>query len=251
MKTTITARRNEIARRVLQDGHISVRELADDFAVSTETIRKDLLYLEERNLIVKGHGDATLASVYQESPFYRKEGLQAAEKARIAARAVAMVPDNGVVILDSGTTVASAAPLLSLRRGMTIITDSLAAAQSLSATENHVLVVGGEIREASRSLVGTWAAGSIRSVEADIALMACDGFQRQGPGTRSYRELEVKRAMTEAAAKVILLCDSSKLSLKSLYCFGDFQDFDCLVTDDGITDEQRRCFGDLFELIVV
>lgn len=251
MKATISERRNEIARRVVKDGHISVRVLANDFGVSTETIRKDLLYLEERNLIVKGHGDATLASVYQESPFYHKEQMQMAEKVRIAERAVSLVPESGVVILDSGTTVACTAPLLSLRSGLTIITDSLAAAQTLSGSDNHVLVVGGEVRESSRALVGSWAAAAMRSVEADIALMGCDGFQRQGPGSRSYREMEVKRTMIEAAGKVALLCDSSKLSLKSLYCFGSFRDVDCLITDDGLSDEEREYYEQRFELIVV
>lgn len=250
MKTSISERRSEIARRVVKHGHISVRELADFFEVSTETIRRDLLYLEEKNVVVKGHGDATLSTVYQENPFARKEELNAEQKGRIAERAAAMVPDNGVVILDSGTTVAAAAPLLSLRTGLTIITDSLASAQSLSAVENHVLVVGGEIREPSRSLVGTWAASAIRTVEADVALMACDGFQRLGPGTRSYRELEIKRAMTNAASHVILLCDSSKFSIKSLYCFGAFQEFDCLITDEGITDEQRETFEKRIPLVI-
>lgn len=250
MKVTISERRNAIARRVVKDGHISVRELADEFGVSTETIRKDLLYLEERSLIVKGHGDATLARVYQESPFYHKVELQQEQKMRIAERAAAMVPDSGVVLLDSGTTVACAASFLALRTGLTIITNSLVAAQTLAPSENHVLVVGGEIRESSRALVGSWASSALRSVEADIAFMGCDGFQRSGPASRSYREIEVKRAMMDAASKAVLLCDSTKLQLKGLHCFGAYNAFDCLITDDGITDDQRNALGKCVNLVV-
>lgn len=251
MKASISERRSEIARRVVRDGHISVRDLADYFSVSTETIRKDLIYLEERNVVVKGHGDATLASAHLESPFYEREVKRKHEKNRIAERAVAMVPPNGVVLLDSGTTAGCAALLLSLQSGRTIVTNSLSAANSLTASDNQVLVVGGEIREGSRSLVGTWAVDSISSVRADIALMACDGFHTDGPAIRSYRELAVKQAMVCAASKAVLLCDSSKLSRTGMYRYNVFSDFDCLITDSGASEEEQRSLSSRISLVVV
>ena len=251
MKPTVTERRNEIAQRVLKDGHISVRELADHFHVSTETIRKDLLYLEEKNIVTKGHGDAILSSAYQENPFSRKANTHTLEKSRIAERAVSMIPQGGVVLLDSGSTAAKAAQMLNLRHELTIITNSLAAAQALSETDNHLLLLGGELRMQSLSMVGPWAAASIGCVQADIALMGCDGFHDSGPSIRSYRELEIKRKMVACAGEAVLLCDSSKLDQKGLYAFADFSDFSCLITDNGITEEQKQRYSEKMELIIV
>ena len=58
----ISERRKQIAQMVMEQGYISVRDLSDCFQVSTETIRKDLLDLEQKNIINKGHGDATISS---------------------------------------------------------------------------------------------------------------------------------------------------------------------------------------------
>ena len=67
-------------------GYISVRDLSDCFQVSTETIRKDLLDLEQKNIINKGHGDATISSTYQENPFDMKVYTHIESKAKMQKR---------------------------------------------------------------------------------------------------------------------------------------------------------------------
>ncbi len=49
----ISERRKQIAQMVMEQGYISVRDLSDCFQVSTETIRKDLLDLEQKILSTK------------------------------------------------------------------------------------------------------------------------------------------------------------------------------------------------------
>ena len=59
MSKLITAeRRNKIAELIISNGSIKVGELAKTFAVSTETIRKDLIYLDKQGIIKKSHGGA-------------------------------------------------------------------------------------------------------------------------------------------------------------------------------------------------
>lgn len=244
-------RRNEIAQRVLRDGHVAARELADEFRVSSETIRKDLLYLESKNIITKGHGAAVASGVYREQALSRKTAIHAPEKARIAERAISLIPEGGVVLIDAGSTAAKAAQLLSLRTDLTIITNSLAAAQALSDTENHLLVLGGELRTQSQSLVGSWTAQCIGSVQADVALMGCDAFQEEGPCVRSYRELEIKRCMVDRAQMVALLCDASKFGQTGLYRFASFAELSCLITDSGISEEQKADLSRKVDLIVI
>lgn len=54
MSKLITAeRRNKIAELIISNGSIKVGELAKTFAVSTETIRKDLIYLDKQGIIKK------------------------------------------------------------------------------------------------------------------------------------------------------------------------------------------------------
>ena len=142
----ISERRKQIAQMVMEQGYISVRALSDCFQVSTETIRKDLLDLEQKTIINKGHGDATISSTYQENPFDMKVYTHIESKAKIAEKAVGLIPEGGVVMVDSGSTNMQVAKLLNLKNGLVVVTNSLSAAQVLSGTSNQLLVIGGELR---------------------------------------------------------------------------------------------------------
>lgn len=250
-KLSISERRNKIVRMVMENGSITVRDLSDQFCVTTETIRKDLLALEDQNIVKKGHGDATISSTYVENPFDIKRFSNIEAKARIAERATQMVPRGGIVFIDSGSTGMQVAKLLKLENGLTIITNSLSAAEALLGTTNQMLLTGGELREKSLSFVGSWAVNSLMSVMADIAFIGCDGFHEDGPSIRSYRELQIKQLMITHASKPVLLCDSSKLNNRGLYSFANYNAFDCMITDSGISEEQKKNFESKIELIIV
>ncbi|UZW16256.1 hypothetical protein OSC52_03155 [Clostridium pasteurianum] len=105
---------------------------------------------------------------------------------------------------------------------------------------NQLLVTGGELRKKSMSFVGQWAANAIESVHADIAFIGCDGFHPDGPCTRSYRELEVKKRILENSKEVVLVTDSSKFSIDGLYKFATFNQINYLITDTNIKESQRE-----------
>lgn len=105
-----------------------------------------------KNIINKGHGDATISSTYQENPFDMKVYTHIESKAKIAEKAVGLIPEGGVVMVDSGSTNMQVAKLLNLKNGLVVVTNSLSAAQVLSGTSNQLLVIGGELRSKSLSL---------------------------------------------------------------------------------------------------
>lgn len=242
VKLSATRRRKQIVQIIMEKGHIEVRELADQFQVTTETIRKDLLELDKQNIVKKGHGDATISSTYQENTFNMKVHSHEDMKQRIARKAVALVPEEGVVMIDSGTTAMQVAKLLNLRTGLTIITNSLSAAQILANTKNQLLVIGGELRIKSQSFVGSWTSSILANVFADISFIGCDGFNENGPSIRSYRELQIKQLLLSQAQKSVLICDSSKMRLRGLYTFAEYSAFDCLITDDGLSQDSAKVF---------
>lgn len=250
-KIQASRRKKAIVQLALEKKHIEVRELADQFGVTTETIRKDLLELDRQNILKKGHGEATLSSTYQENVFSMKVHANEELKARIAAHAVTMIPDNGVAMIDSGSTTVQVAKLLNAHTGLVVITNSLSVAQVLANTSNQLLVVGGELRTKSQSFVGSWASKILATVVADISFIGCDGFNDSGPCIRSYREVEIKQLMLSQAKKTVLLCDSTKIRASGLYTFAPYDAFDCLVTDSGIDNESREHLTGKVELIVV
>lgn len=250
-KISITERRNQIVQMVKANGYISAKTIANHFGVSTETIRKDLLELDKQNILKKGHGEATLSSTYLENSFDTKSCTNLSQKTNIAEYAMKEIPEGGIIFIDSGSTCMQLAKLLHQKEGLTIITNSFSAAQVLIGSKNQLLLTGGELREKSLSLVASWTVSNLSTVMADVAFIGCDGFHEKGPSIRSYRELEVKQLMLSHAAKSILLCDSTKFNERGLYCFADFVDFSCMITDSEISDIQKKIYLSKINTIIV
>lgn len=186
-----------------------------------------------------------------ESHFDDKLLKESDKKFKISQKAVKMVPERAVVILDSGTTVLQIAKLLNIKNDLVIITNSLIVAQALENTRNRLLVTGGELRKNSMCFVGNWATKAIESIQADIAFIGCDGFHKDGPCVRSYRELEVKQRIIENSKKVVLAADASKFNIEGLYRFATFKQINHLITNSSISNEQLQLLSKQVEVSIV
>lgn len=233
MKRKLTAeRRNELAQILLSEGSIKVGEIAEKFNVSTETIRKDIIYLEKEKIAIKSHGGAIIASNMLERSVELKKTDNTNYKAKIALKALSFIPENATIILDAGSTNYALAKLLSLEKGLTIFTNSILALNVLTPSDHQVFVFGGMTRASSYGIVGKWTNEEIQSIRADIAFIGTDGFQGlHGPATASYEEAEFKNNIVKASDKTFILSDSSKFHNRTLFEFCKWEDIDALITD--------------------
>ena len=227
-------RRNRLAQILVAEGTVRVGEVAKMFGVSTETIRKDLIYLEEKGIARKSHGGAISTSEFLERPFAAKSLENVEVKNKIAQAALELLPENGVVILDSGTTTLGIARLLTLKHGLTVITNSVSAAQLLSGNDTRLYLTGGEVRGITMALVGLWAVNALAVVKADVTFLGASGFRsRKGPCAESFAEAETKKAMLKSCKKAVVVSDSSKFTTDALIEYAAWDEIDLLITDSG------------------
>lgn len=233
MKKRLTAeRRNEIAHLLMRDGNIKASVLAKRFDVSTETIRKDLIYLEEQGIAQKSYGGAVASHELFERPVALKEMENMDVKTAIASKALEFIPENGAILLDAGSTTYALAKLLMLRDDLTIFTNSILVLDLLSDSSDQVFAFGGRVRSSSKGIIGPWAIHALRSIYVDVAFLGSDGFQDlSGPSTASYEESEFKRTVVSCCSRTIILSDHTKFSSDSLFQFCDWQDIYALITD--------------------
>lgn len=233
MKKRLTAeRRNEIAQLLLRDGNIKASELAKQFDVSTETIRKDLIYLEEQGIAQKSYGGAIASTELLERPIALKEMEYMDIKTSIANKAMELIPEKGVIFLDAGSTNYALAKQLLLRNDLTIFTNSLIALNLLSDSENEVFALGGRVRGSSKGTIGSWAIQAIRTLHVDIAFLGSDGFKDlNGPSCASYDESELKQAVLSQCNRTVILTDNTKFQANSLFQFCNWQDVYALITN--------------------
>jgi DeoR family transcriptional regulator, fructose operon transcriptional repressor len=221
-------------------GRVEVTALATELGVTTETIRRDLTSLERRGLLRRVHGGAIpLERLGFEPVLELRSSVLVEEKRRIAAAALAEMPAEGAVLLDSGSTTQLLAEALPLDREITVVTNSLPVATALSGHRwVTLLVTGGRIRGRTKAGVDSWALSALDDVLVDVAFMGTDGISvRRGLTTPDGAEAATKRAMIKAARRVVVLADHTKLGNDALMRFGDLEDIDVLITDSDADQE--------------
>lgn len=235
-------RHDAIAELVTQNGRVSVAELAETFDVTTETVRRDLDSLERSGLLRRVHGGAVPPSSGRERSVAERSDFRADQKERIAKAAASLLPGfGGTVLLDAGTSTARLAPRLPLDRQLTIVTNSLPIAESVSGLSGLRLeLIGGRVRTTTRACVGVTATRALEQLRVDIAFLGTNGLTVDGGlTTPDAEEAAVKAAMVASARQVVVLADSSKIERDFLVRFADISQLDVLVTDDELDPQVR------------
>ncbi|WP_405491908.1 DeoR/GlpR family DNA-binding transcription regulator [Streptomyces sp. NBC_00096] len=227
-------RQQEILRLAREAGRVDVLSLAEQFQVTAETVRRDLKALDRAGLLRRVHGGAIPAGRLDFEPdLTEREATAADQKDRIAAAALAELPDGGSVVLDAGSTVARLAAVIPVDIALTVVTHALPVAARLADhTGIDLHLVGGRVRHRTRAAVDAWALRAYSEIRADVAFIATNGFTADGGlTTPDLAEAAVKRAAMTAARRVVLLADSAKAGQEHFACFGSFADVDLLITD--------------------
>jgi DeoR family fructose operon transcriptional repressor len=228
-------RQQAIAALVAQSGRLSVAELAEKFEVTTETVRRDLSVLERAGLVRRVHGGVVPASALSvlEQAVTDRDRANAEEKDRIAAAALRLVPRDGSVLLDAGTTTARLAGLLPLDQRLDVVTHAVPIAARLAGHPAVGLnLLPGRVRATTQAAVGEETVEAISRLRTDVAFIGTNGVSvEHGLSTPDRSEAAVKRAIVASARKVVALADADKLGVENLVRFADLADIDVLVTD--------------------
>lgn len=241
-------RQDEIARLVFDQGRVEVADLARRFAVTTETIRRDLSELDRQRIVRRVHGGAVAYQTVRHEPnLIVRDTQNAAEKRRIARRAIEELPGEGTILIDSGSTLSFFAELLPEDRNLTVFTNSIPVIQSLSASAAiEVNVIGGLLRKNTMAMVDATGVDMIRDLRVDALFISTDRVSVERGFTTPYRgEVAIKRAMIAAARRVVMLFDHAKVGNDQLYRFAAVEEIDTIVTDDGVPTSTIRALEQL------
>lgn len=239
-KNTIS-RRNEIINMLTKQEDIKTSSLANYFNVTTETIRKDLLFLQETGALQKLHGRARILRTSSDTPINIRSSQMPNEKILIARKAIEMVENDQVIFIDGGSTALEIAKLLSQKSGLVVITTSLSAANIIAKQNNTVYIASGFVEGPSMIINGPFLFESIKQFKPVISFMGTNGvLNHDGPTSKNYNDIQVKNAIVNNSYKAIVVCDSSKFNESGMLQYANWDDIDCLITDIGIPAESQE-----------
>lgn len=239
----IDERRRHILALVHSQGRVLVGELSRTLGSSQITIRKDLEHLQSRGLVQRTHGGALRlqSGALFDPSLQEKQKQHSQEKLRIADEAARMVQEGQCIMLDSGTTTTAVAHALRRFSQLTLITNAVNIAADLASTSFEVILIGGTLRKNSFSLVGPLAEDVLGEMHADILFLGVDGFDVEtGITTPNFLESRVNRAMVRASRRVVVVCDSTKFSRRSLSRIVPTSAVHCVITDKNLPREAEE-----------
>ncbi len=243
-------RLNAVLALLAESGQVEVDEIVSKLDVSPATARRDLDSLAEQQLLTRTRGGAVGQTVAYDLPLRYKHQQHAEEKMLIALAASAMTPRGAVVGLCGGTTSTAIASAFGARpdlmeagphANLTVVTNAInIAAQLAMRPQIKTVVTGGVVHSRSYELVGNYAETVLNSIALDLAFIGVNGIDPVlGPTAADEREAAVNRLMASRSARAILVADSSKIGKKAFATMGDARLFGTIITDAGITPEQR------------
>jgi DeoR/GlpR family transcriptional regulator of sugar metabolism len=226
-------RKAEIVERVRRDGSVVAAELAIEWNVSEDTIRRDLRDLAADGRVHRVHGGAVPLSPAA-ADFATRTTVASAQKAAVARTAAAMITAGQTVFLDGGTTTAAICRALSPALEVTVVTHSPTVVIALvDHPAVRVLLIGGTLYRHSLVTVGALALEYVNSMSVDLFFMGVSGVHpTHGLTTGDAEEAAMKRAISRRAADTFVLASSEKLGSALLHHVVGFNEVTAAITDE-------------------
>lgn len=224
---------------------VAANDLADLLDVSRETVRRDLLELEEKGLIERVHGGAVLPDQQSEPPFNIRRDAQARAKQDIARKAVSLIEPGMSLFIDAGTTTSAFSQILSKISGIMVVTNSIEISQTIKTSEADIdfILIGGRLSSDVPATYGEVAISDIRRFHLDMAIVSPVALHPdKGAFSYDFSEAEVARTMIEQAQANVFLCDRTKLSKTNRVRICDAETIDILVTDKKAENSETKLF---------
>lgn len=233
-------RHTKILELLTENKKIEVTKLSELLNVSQVTIRKDLIQLENKGLIIREHGFATLNS---SDDINNRLAYHYDIKRRIAKVATESVMDGETIMIESGSCCALLAlEIARTKKDITIITNSAFIAEYIRKESNtRIILLGGEYQNESQVMVGPITRKCVEYFFVDKLFIGTDGFSESSGFTgKDYMRSETVRDMAKQANHVIIVTESTKFSQKGVVNLIATDEISSVVTDVNIPKEYEE-----------
>lgn len=221
-----------IRAKLASHGKVLANDLAAQFGVSEDTIRRDLRELARRGLCRRVYGGALLPSPDSGTLATRISSQQDA-KAALAQATVRLLKDGQTIFIDAGSTNLAVAHALPHDLRLTVVTNAPAVAMALSTQPNHsVIVLGGQLDPAKGACLGPQTIREATQIFADLLILgACGVDSAMGVTALDAAEAEVKRTLLAQSSLLVIAATSDKLGTVAPFKVADPSRIDHLIVE--------------------
>lgn len=246
-------RRKKLMEALREKGTVKTEEMAALLGVSEMTVRRDLAYCQRAGLLERCYGGAAASrGTIDEIAYEQKMATGMDVKKMLAKLAASLVRPGMTVYLDAGTTTFCLAQELRAIAPLTVITNDLKIALSLSEAQAEVVVLGGTVQKRTGSMLGLETVAQLRQLRASIAFVGAASIDENlYTLTPTNNKVSLKRSIHEIAQACYLITDASKFQNSSLHVINHLSVFDGIITDAEFTESEKRLLGKKTRLLTV
>lgn len=226
-------RQDRIVTRLNTTVAVRISDLAEEFDVTTETIRRDLDALAERGLLARTYGGAAMRALSDEPGIAARAQTYVVERERIAQAAARLVKSGDVLIIDAGSTTSHLAKVLAqLPIEFRAITNSIGVARLLGQSDTaSVLLCPGDLRLTEEGVFGPETLDFLDRYHANLAFIGAGGFTVNEISDADAAGAAVKRKIIARSERVYLLADQTKAGITQFATICALGAIDGLITD--------------------
>ena len=207
-------------------------ELSGRLNVSEDTIRRDLKELAQKGELKKVHGGAISSSF----PEYRpssKDNHKFSSMLEIVRKALGLIEDGQVMIIDGGMTNLELTRNLPLDLRATVFTNTLPVATALCGHPGiEVCLLGGRLHKMAKVAIGSDVINYLSEIHADIYFLGTSGIHETIGITENDREGAItKRFMISRSNRVVSMAISGKLGKVCPFKVEAIGKVDTLITE--------------------
>jgi DeoR/GlpR family transcriptional regulator of sugar metabolism len=236
-------RQQVILEKLGTDKKVTLVDLGQILSVSYDSVRRDIIELEDKGLLKKVHGGA-IANSYLSMKPSRGLGIVNTEFVTIAKKALRLIENNKIILMDGGTTNFYIAEQIPKNLEVTVITNNPHLAMALGEHPKvEVILLGGSFYKRYQITIGSKTIQDLEHIQADIYFMGTNSISvESGLAIRHYEESILKQKMMEISRKTVTCVLEEKINRKENYKVCNFTDLDCLITSLNPMDDILKPF---------
>ncbi|WP_064093421.1 DeoR/GlpR family DNA-binding transcription regulator [Rossellomorea aquimaris] len=233
-------RRELIYEKIEKLGRILAKDLAEEFNVSIDSIRRDLSIMEEEGLIKRTHGGAISQPNVRQKPQHHltRYGDSNEYQNAIARKAIDFIQEGNTIFIGGAAIHFAMLKYLPKLISYTVVTNSLEIAYHLRDMMNiDTYLIGGKVKE-SGNITDALANDFIKQFTLDLSFITAGGISPKGLSTTSPEVALFHKTIIENSTKVIALMEHTKIGEDLFIKMHSLSKLDLLITDREDSEEK-------------
>ena len=239
-----------ILEHLTRDNKVQLAEMSRLLSVSEDTVRRDINELETESLLIKVKGGAMTKGYHYASS---NQTYEIESKQIIAQKAVSLLHDGMVLLLDGGTTIREFIRLIPNDLNLTIFTITVVTAVQLLDKPNiKVIMIGGSISSYSQMCVSGEVYHQLANIKVDLLILGTNALDVEGGYSDSdWETVQVKKAMIQASKKTAIITITEKLNTVLKMKIAGLSEVDYIVTEVDPKNKKLQAYSKAFPNLVL